>query len=212
MAQTCIKCGKKIGVFSADPLTLCDERFLCYDCAGPIKNEMNDLYYAKNVDEFNLLKDKILNTCKSNYDSSITDDISRRITDIFYNHTNLCEKQKSEDKKKHIENYFLTTGFDFYGYTIKKYIGVVSGQVVLGTGFLSEFTASFADFFGEESNRFAEKLEKAKNAALEKMILTSDSKGGNAIIGVDFDYITFHGNMIGVVANGTSVVIEKNQD
>ena len=34
-------------------------------------------------------------------------------------------------------------------------------------------------------------------------------KGGNAIIGIDFDYITFSNNMIGVVANGTAVRIEK---
>ena len=41
--------------------------------------------------------------------------------------------------------------------------------------------------------------------------MKSDAKGGNAIIGVDFDYITFHGNMIGVVANGTSVILEEEQ-
>ena len=79
----------------------------------------------------------------------------------------------------------------------------------MGTGFLSEFTASFADFFGAQSNAFADKLETAKKAAMEKMILKADALGANAIIGVDFDYITFHGNMIGVVANGTSVLIEK---
>ena len=52
------------------------------------------------------------------------------------------------------------------------------------------------------------RLRKVKNA-LEKMILKSNSAGGNAIVGISFDYITFSGNMIGVVANGTSVVIEK---
>ena len=34
-------------------------------------------------------------------------------------------------------------------------------------------------------------------------------KGANAIIGIDIDYITFSNNMIGVVANGTTVIIEK---
>ena len=33
--------------------------------------------------------------------------------------------------------------------------------------------------------------------------------GANAVIGVDFDYLTFSNNMIGVVANGTAVNIEK---
>ena len=54
-------------------------------------------------------------------------------------------------------------------------------------------------------------MEKAKEAALDKMIKNSVEAGGNAIIGVDFDYITFAYNMIGVVASGTSVVIEKIQ-
>jgi uncharacterized protein YbjQ (UPF0145 family) len=40
---------------------------------------------------------------------------------------------------------------------------------------------------------------------IEKSVLV----GGNAIIGVDFDYIMFSNNMIGVVANGTSVIIEE---
>lgn len=37
----------------------------------------------------------------------------------------------------------------------------------------------------------------------------SAQNSGNAIIGIDFDYITFSNNMIGVVANGISVVVEK---
>ena len=34
-------------------------------------------------------------------------------------------------------------------------------------------------------------------------------RGGNAALGVGFDYITFTNNMIGVVANGTAVKVEK---
>ena len=108
-----------------------------------------------------------------------------------------------------VQSHMLTTGFNFEGYSIKMYKGVTSGQVVLGTGFLSEFTAEFADFFGVSSNKFADKLESAKNAAVQKLINKSVLLGGNAIIGLDFDYIVFANNMIGVVANGTSVIIEK---
>lgn len=49
----------------------------------------------------------------------------------------------------------------------------------------------------------------AKKVAVEKLAIKSVQEGGNAIIGIDCDYITFANNMIGVVANGTSVVIEK---
>lgn len=121
------------------------------------------------------------------------------------------EQKRAEELEKHrlLENMFSTTGFDFEGYNIVSYKGVVGGQVVLGTGFLSEFKASFADFLGNESDKFAEKLEKAKEAAMRRMTVNAMKRGGNAIIGIDFDYITFPNNMIGVVANGTAVVIEK---
>ena len=42
------------------------------------------------------------------------------------------------------------------------------------------------------------------------MLVNAYEKGGNAVIAIDFDYITFQNNMIGVIANGTSVVIERN--
>ena len=115
-----------------------------------------------------------------------------------------------QDSIKHrMQSHMITTGYNFEKYTIVDYKGVVSGQVVLGTGFLSEFTSSISDFFGTETKLFSNKLEKAKNAAMRNLIEKSALSGGNAIIGVDFDYIMFGNNMIGVVANGTSVIIEK---
>lgn len=215
MTQICIKCGKKISVFSGDPLNLYEDQTLCYDCSTPIKGDILQLYYAKNSQEFDLLKAKIIEECKKIYEQKIINAVEKKIEQVYINNDYIKELTTNEQqtaKKKFIETYMLTTGYEFSGYKITKYIGVISGQVVLGTGFLSEFTASFADFFGEESNKFADKLETAKNAAVEKLIIKSADKGGNAIIGVDFDYITFHSNMIGVVANGTSVVIEKIEE
>ena len=130
--------------------------------------------------------------------------------DLWKNREYKEKINKIASENVNIQSHMLTTGFNFEGYSIKMYKGVTSGQVVLGTGFLSEFTAEFADFFGVHSNKFADKLESAKNAAVQKLINKSASLGGNAIIGLDFDYITFANNMIGVVANGTSVIIEKD--
>ncbi len=117
-----------------------------------------------------------------------------------------------EDTMKRNVNHILTSGYNFEGYKIISYNGIVSGEIVMGTGFLSEFAASLSDFFGATSEEFSEKIIKAKEIALSKMINASCAKGGNAIIGVDFDYTTFGNNMIAVSANGTSVVIEKLYD
>lgn len=111
--------------------------------------------------------------------------------------------------KRLMDNHLMTTGYYFDGYRIKGYNGVISGSVVLGTGFLSEFGASISDLFGSQSELFSDKLETARELALKNLVKKSAQNSGNAIIGIDFDYITFSNNMIGVVANGTSVVVEK---
>lgn len=217
MAQLCVKCGKKIGAFSMMPLELLEGEQLCNECAEPIQSEITKLYGAKTIEEFNKIKESVIEKSKNNYDESICIMISTLINKIlaesaYIKPDYIAETNDPVNEKKFIDKYMMTTGYDFSGYQIKEYIGIISGQVVLGTGFLSEFTASFSDFFGVQSDKFAMKLEQAKNAALDKLVKKSDIKGGNAIIGVDFDYITFHGNMIGVVANGTCVVIEKEEN
>lgn len=106
-------------------------------------------------------------------------------------------------------NHMLTSGYNFEGYKITSYNGIVSGEVVMGTGFLSEFSASITDFFGKTSEEFSIKMMQAKEMAVSKMTDASVAKNGNAIIGVAFNYTAFGNNMIGVSANGTSVVIEK---
>ncbi len=206
MAKICKKCGTEIGFFSKMDLELSDGINLCYDCAEPIQSNITKLYGAKTIEEFDQIKEVIIEKSQDVYDESICSLINSLINKIL--------SESSYIKDEGISDYIakqqmMTTGYDFTGYKIKKYIGIISGQVVLGTGFLSEISASYADFFGAQSNKFATKLEQAKNAALGKLSDKSIKMGGNAIIGVDFDYITFHGNLIGVVANGTSVVVEE---
>ena len=226
MAKVCINCGKKIGtIVKEPPLDLCDGQILCDDCAKGIKQNLGKLYGAKSLDVFNTLKHEIIQDCANIYNTSAVDAVDKKITDI-YERTVKAQIDKYQTKpseerqmdarlaalKNLAEKQLLTTGYDFSGYKIVQYLGVISGEVVLGTGFLSEFSASFSDLFGEESGAFADKLETAKDASIKKLTLKSAEKGGNAIIGVDFDYITFASNMIGVVANGTSVVIERLED
>lgn len=103
----------------------------------------------------------------------------------------------------------LTTGYNFEGYQIMNYIGLVSGEIVIGTGFLTDFKAGVADFFGVESKAYSDKLKEAKKTALYEMITESIRNGGNAVIGISYEYVTFSGNMIGISVNGTSVKIDK---
>ena len=102
----------------------------------------------------------------------------------------------------------MTTGYNFEGYNITNYICLVSGEIVIGTGFLSDFKASVADLSGVESKAYVYKLKDAKKTALRDMIAESVKNGGNAVIGISYEYIVFAGNMIGISVNGSSVKIE----
>lgn len=101
----------------------------------------------------------------------------------------------------------LTTGNHFENYTIESYCGIVSGECVLGTGFLSSLDATIADFLGISSTSYNEKLDAAKQAALSIVEKKAVALGANAIISVDIDYTTFTADLIGVVVNGTAVKI-----
>ena len=216
MAKICAKCGKKIGILG-EPYELNENTVLCDSCAAPVSGKIAKLYGIHDEDEFHLLSEKIMDEANQIYDQKIVlallDKISYILSIAIGSNLHIGPNvQQIEKLEKQAMNHMLTTGFDFYGCTIKKYMGIVSGEVVLGTGFLSELSASFSDLVGEKSDAFANKLEAAKDAAIKRMIHHSIAKGGNAIIGVSFNYVTFSGNMIGVVANGTSVELAKNEE
>lgn len=102
----------------------------------------------------------------------------------------------------------LTTGVNFEGFCIKEYKGLVSGDVVLGTGVLSEIKSGLSDLFGAESDTYSEKIKSAKQKAVNDMICNSLNIGGNAIIGISYQISSFAGsNMIMISVNGTSVYV-----
>lgn len=123
----------------------------------------------------------------------------------------ILETEEEIRNYMHIKRY-MTTGYSFEGYKIKEYKSIVSAQSVIGTGPAAEFSASIADFFGDESAAFSKKIDKVKDAAVERLIKRALRIEANAIIGVNFDYITFANNMLGVVVNGTAVVIEDTEE
>lgn len=106
----------------------------------------------------------------------------------------------------------ITTGYDFEGYIIKKYIDVISSSVVLGTGLLSSVSASFADLTGTRSGSYEQKLKSGEREALSILKERAKSLGGNGIIGIDIDYTTFGNDVLGVIVSGTVVVIHEKTE
>ena len=208
----CVCCEKNITFLkSYYELVEDDKNVVCNDCYNLIFKEMED---STSIDNF----EKGCKKIKSIAEEQVTLEGQKYIDKYIeqkrqkFMGTSNSEDEEQRKIKEKISGHMLTTGFNFEGFKIVDYKQVISGETVLGTGFVSEFSASFSDFFGSSTNMFSNKLKQAKEAALEKLILTSIDIGGNAIIGVDFDYITFTGNLIGVVANGTSVLIKKTAE
>lgn len=96
------------------------------------------------------------------------------------------------------------------GKRITRYIGIVSGEAILGANIFKDFFAGIRDIVGGRSAAYEEELRKAKDIAIAEMTQQAQMLGGNAVIGVDLDYETLGGNgsMLMVSASGTAVVIE----
>lgn len=111
-----------------------------------------------------------------------------------------------------MENILITSGYNFEGYDITEYLGLCSGEAALGTGFLSSLGAGIADFLGTNSTLYEEKLNSARNIALDNLIQNAEACGANAIIAVHIEYTAFSADIMGVTANGTAVKIQQKAD
>lgn len=123
-----------------------------------------------------------------------------------------AKKRKNIIDKHKIDHYLITTGSLLEGYQIDEYLGIVSGQVVLGTGMFSSFDASMSDWTGTEATAYSEKLDLAQNEALRRAVIKSIRLGGNALIGIDVEHSVFVRDLIGVIVTGTSVKVSKKCD
>lgn len=104
----------------------------------------------------------------------------------------------------------LSTTNTIEGRKAVKYLGLVSGDAILGANIFRDFFASVRDIVGGRSAAYEKELRKAKSIALEEMKEQAKNLGANAIIGIDIDYETIGTNssMLMVSANGTAVVVE----
>ena len=98
------------------------------------------------------------------------------------------------------------------GRRIKQYLGLVSGDAILGANIFRDLFAGIRDIVGGRSAAYEKELRTAKRIALVEMMDETTELGGNAIVGVDLDYETIEmgsgGGMLMVSATGTAVVIE----
>ncbi|MDD4543884.1 MAG: heavy metal-binding domain-containing protein [Clostridia bacterium] len=132
------------------------------------------------------------------------------------------QEKAALDKKEALANILITSGFNFDGYTITKYSGYISGDDAVQV----ERGRSFLGYGGKNMGEgLMASLVVIRRNALAELKEAAYTLGCNAVIGVDFDYITldpqthdvlaggttYQPYVFGVTANGNAVIIEKNK-
>jgi uncharacterized protein YbjQ (UPF0145 family) len=104
----------------------------------------------------------------------------------------------------------VTTTAMLDGRPVKSYLGVVTGEAILGANIFRDLFAGIRDIVGGRSAAYERELRRAKDLALQEMQEQATALGANAVIGVDLDYETVGqgGSMLMVSASGTAVVVE----
>lgn len=102
----------------------------------------------------------------------------------------------------------VVTTHTIEGKSISRYIGLVSGEAILGANIFKDLFAGIRDIVGGRSAAYEKELAKAKEIAIGEMTAQAQAMGGNAVIGVDLDFETVgSGSMLMVCASGTAVVL-----
>ena len=97
------------------------------------------------------------------------------------------------------------------GRPIVNYLGLVSGEAILGANIFRDLFAGIRDIVGGRSAAYEKELRRAKEIAIAEMTAQAQQLGANAVVGVDLDYETINGgsgNMLMVSASGTAVVLQ----
>ena len=155
------------------------------------------------------------------FSTTIPDADVQRAVDLFKQKQIEEEERKNaiakaaQEKREALANMLITSGFNFDGYKIVKYSGYISGDDA------TQIPRSGV-FGGNNGQNLTDALVKIRIQAIKELKEAAYDLGCNAVIGVDFDYITlepetanFGGGtlyepyIICVTANGNAVVIEK---
>lgn len=105
----------------------------------------------------------------------------------------------------------ITTTAVIDGSTITEYLGIVTGEAILGANIFRDFFAGIRDVVGGRSAAYEKELSKARSLAMQELEARARELGANGIVGVDLDYETVGsaGGMLMVSVSGTAVKFDK---
>lgn len=104
----------------------------------------------------------------------------------------------------------LTTTPTVEGHRVKTYLGIVSGEAIIGAHIFKDIFASIRDVVGGRAAAYEQTLTEAKDIAMAEMQQRAEQLGADAILSIDLDYEVLGKNngMLMVSASGTAVKLD----
>lgn len=104
---------------------------------------------------------------------------------------------------------FAVTTPTIEGHPIQQYVGMVTGETIMGVNMFKDMAAGFRNMIGGRSATYESELQQAYQTAINEMCQRAEAMGANAVVGVRVDYFTLGSDngMLAAIANGTAVRI-----
>ena len=104
----------------------------------------------------------------------------------------------------------LTTTPNIEGKRITQYLGIVTGETIVGANIFKDIMAGIRDIVGGRSGAYEKAFRQAREMAFEEMEQEAAELGADAVVGIDLDTETVgsQGAMLMVSVNGTAVKIQ----
>jgi uncharacterized protein YbjQ (UPF0145 family) len=93
------------------------------------------------------------------------------------------------------------------GRPVREYLGVVTGEVIVGANIFKDLFAGIRDIVGGRSGAYESTLRDARKTAISELVDEARALGADGVIGIDLDYEVLGqgGSMLMVSASGTAV-------
>ena len=101
----------------------------------------------------------------------------------------------------------LSTTTLIEGRPVRDYLGVVTGEVIVGANIFKDLFAGVRDIVGGRAGAYESTLRDARAEAFRELAEEAQQKGADAVIGIDIDYEVLGqgGSMLMVTVSGTAV-------
>jgi uncharacterized protein YbjQ (UPF0145 family) len=106
----------------------------------------------------------------------------------------------------------VTTTPRVEGRPVTDYLGVVTGEAIIGANILKDLFAAVRDVVGGHAGAYEDPLKRAREEALREMIREAEARGADAILGMDLDYevLGVKNGMLMVTCAGTAARLSSS--